>query len=131
MNFTLNVTRKSAGGIFGTLTSDDVWKCVCLQHAYELPDGSYSAKVAPGTYTCELRYSTKLNRMVYGLLDVPPFQGIPVTDIEIHIGNTNADSEGCILLGQAIVGDAITNSKDTFEEFMDHLNGANITLNIT
>ena len=45
------------------------------------------------------------------------------TNILIHAGNYNNDSEGCILLGDSVImsgrGQMITNSKVTFAKFMD------------
>lgn len=46
------------------------------------------------------------------LLNVPNFQGI-----RIHSGNTDADTEGCLLVGTGWSGgDMITNSRDAFNK---------------
>jgi Family of unknown function (DUF5675) len=136
MRFTLEVIKRLPDGIFGTLTSDTGWQCVCLQHAYLQNDGTYTAKVSPGIYTCKLRDSAHFGYKVYGLVDVPAFQGKPVSDIEIHRGNYNKDSEGCILLGEDIITsngqDMITKSEKTFDEFMELLGKSEeFTLHIT
>lgn len=45
--------------------------------------------------------------------------------ILFHVGNTSGDSSGCVLLGKEIVesgsGRMITDSKETFESFMNYL----------
>lgn len=47
-----------------------------------------------GTYTLQLSYSYRFKKMMPEVLNVPGFSGI-----RIHKGNTDADTEGCILVG--------------------------------
>lgn len=51
--------------------------------------------IPPGRYRCELYKSPKRGYRLYKLLSVPGR-----TAIEIHIGNTTKDTEGCILVGE-------------------------------
>src|SRR5271169_2411605 len=97
----MNLTRNDANvnGIFGTLTDDSGNTYATLEHAYEQPDGSYAPKTPPGTYTCQKGMHTLEHHPA-------PFQAFEITnvpnhtDILIHIGNYNADSEGCVLIGE-------------------------------
>jgi hypothetical protein len=54
--------------------------------------------------------------------NVPDFQGKPVTGILFHVGNFNADSDGCILLGSVLYNVnepwMIRSSTPTFNKFM-------------
>jgi hypothetical protein len=50
------------------------------------------------------------------LLAVPNFDGI-----RIHPGNTDADTEGCILVGVERLQDRIGQSKIAFEKLFDRL----------
>lgn len=61
------------------------------------------------------------------LLDVPGFEGIL-----IHIGNTQADTEGCILVGNNNVKGKVTDSTNTFKKlYMELLKDPdNITIEI-
>lgn len=133
MNLTLTRSVKEADGIFGVLTNqDDTFSCVTLEHAYDAGngDGSYTAKLAPGVYTCK-RGQHQLEGMTspfetFQVMDVPSFQDKPVTNILLHVGNFFEDSHGCILLGRRIAprdppesGNMITSSKNTFNAFMD------------
>lgn len=60
------------------------------------------------------------------LINVPAFEGIL-----IHIGNTAADSAGCILVGKNKVVGQVIESKDTFRQLYDILKSAKDTIFIT
>lgn len=55
-----------------------------------------STAVPTGTYQVGVRFSPKEGRNVLCLLDVPAFQFI-----NIHVGNDEKDTEGCLLVGLA------------------------------
>jgi hypothetical protein len=127
MDLTLTRTRFEADGIFGKLTDlngDGV--AVTLEHAYDsgLGNGSFVPKVPEGTYTCK-RGQHQLESMktpftTFQVLDVPDH-----TNILIHMGNFNRDSDGCILVGKTLTinpsdpaQSMITFSDNTFKAFM-------------
>src|SRR4051794_23570794 len=49
--------------------------------------------IPAGTYLCKLRFSPKHKRDVYQVQDVPDRD-----NVEIHIGNTVDDTEGCVIV---------------------------------
>lgn len=124
MNLTLKRISCEASGIFGELIQENgerfSWS---LEHAYVQPDGTYAPKIIDGTYTCQ-RSMHRLHNMTK---DFETFEVMAVpnhTNILIHWGNWNDDSDGCILVGEAIAssqmtGKMITNSKKMFAEFME------------
>ena len=57
-------------------------------------------------------YDGKLPR----LMDVPGYEGVL-----IHVGNTDKDSSGCILVGQNKIKGQVVNSTATFHELMEKL----------
>jgi Family of unknown function (DUF5675) len=120
VNFTL--TRNTAGlyGIFGRLQADDhSWQCLTLEHAYDDGQSGFVPKLAPGTYTCVRYLSPGHGYALFVVKDVPDFQGKSVSFIELHVGNYNTDSKGCILLGYRLGAGCILDSRIAFEAFMD------------
>jgi hypothetical protein len=87
--------------------------------------------IPTGTYKVIVDFSTRFNKDMPHVLDVPGFEGI-----RIHPGNTDKDTEGCILLGNTWVGvDFIGNSRMAFATFFPKLqeaikNGEDVTLEI-
>ena len=106
-------------GIIGSLIINDV-RFYTLEHAYEEPEGVFLPKIPAGQYTC-----------IRGIHQLPghphSFETFEVTGVTghtkilLHVGNSNSDSSGCILLGLGLVNDPyhqITQSKLAFTNFM-------------
>ena len=53
------------------------------------------------------------------LVDVPQFEGI-----RIHPGNTDQNTEGCILVGVGIGNDRLYNSRQAYERLFNKLEAA-------
>ncbi len=118
-------------GIFGELTSEDgQYFFHTLEHAYKVIDeispGSveYAPKIPEGVHRL-VPYNSPKFGMVVPLLDNPDDPVDQDRKFEIHIGNYNDDSDGCILIGigmgprdLAKTSYMITKSKQAFEQFM-------------
>ena len=86
----LAVSRGPAfmGAIIGDLFIDGRHECFTLEHeGREIPIGSYPVVVT---------LSNRFRRLLPILCNVPGRSGI-----RIHAGNSSADSDGCILVGEA------------------------------
>lgn len=130
MNLTLTRTAYELDGIFGILTKDDNDQvAVTLEHAYPNGLGGVAPKIPAGTYTCK-RGMHQLEGMKQ------PFETFEVTNVPghtnilLHMGNYNGDSDGCILVGRrACPSDKdpalqmITSSVNTFNMIMDFQRG--------
>ncbi len=124
MNFTLVRTSSGLYGIMGRLVSyDGTMDLFTLEHAFS-EGGAFVAKLATGIYTCK-KGIHKLDHggpiTAFEVVDVPPFQGKPVSRILLHVGNYNKDSDGCVLLGAQMGTGCILESEKAFTAFMEKL----------
>lgn len=62
--------------------------------------------IPAGRYKVEMTYSNRFQRMLPQVQDVPGFTGV-----RIHSGNTQYDTEGCLLAGLSHTGDTVYNSR--------------------
>ena len=65
-----------------------------------------------GTYNCGFTMSNRFKRVLPEVYNVKGFKGI-----RIHSGNSDADSEGCILLGEIKSKDLIGSSRIALSNF--------------
>jgi Family of unknown function (DUF5675) len=72
-----------------------------------------------GTYPVSITPSNRFKRDLPLVANVPGFEGI-----RIHPGNTSADTEGCILVGQGKAANSITSSVKAFEPLFAKLQAA-------
>jgi hypothetical protein len=74
--------------------------------------------IPPGRYKVIIDKSTRFKRLMPHILDVPEFEGV-----RIHAGNTDVDTEGCVLVGLTRDTDFIGRSKVAFDLFFSLLTG--------
>lgn len=65
-----------------------------------------------GTYEIKWTYSPRFKKYTPQLMNVPSFEGI-----RIHAGNTSADTEGCLLLGENKQVGKVINSRAAINKF--------------
>ncbi len=112
-------TWYSAQRVIGILTVDGDNECFTLEDRVREIEGEPVAKwkipgktaIPRGTYKIALRYSPHFKREMPWLLDVPGFEYV-----YIHPGNTEADTEGCILVGRVRVRDHVERSREAFDD---------------
>lgn len=123
---TLSLRRIEATDLamFGTLADEENKSFgVTLEPPWRDNERDVSC-IPAGTYTA-VRFPAGEGKRPY---DVFKLIGVPDRDdTEIHIGNTIADTEGCVLLGSnygVVNGQhGITGSQAAFRRFMDALRG--------
>lgn len=114
------------GGRFECWTLEDVVREIPGRPVAEWKVKGQTA-IPNGTYTVDLTFSPKYQKVMPILLGVPGFEGI-----RIHSGNTSEHTEGCLLVGKnrtdknpATEGiDTITESKVAFGILFDKLTSA-------
>lgn len=103
----------SAGCTIGSLYVDGVWQCWTLEDQIREVEGvpveTWKVKsqtaIPAGPYAVRVTQSVRFGRALPELVDVPGFTGI-----RIHPGNTDKDTEGCILCGAVRVAGALQQS---------------------
>lgn len=125
--FVCNTLEDKDRGLTQSMSLDEI-KSKKVYGETAIPSGTY--KVDMNTVSSRFKdrswakpYGGKLPRLV----DVPGYQGVL-----IHVGNTDADSLGCVLTGKNDVVGKVTNSVTYFKKLMSELlkDPNNITITI-
>ena len=107
----------------GKLYIDDAYFCDTLEDTVrdtnksgKFDNGEQKIKgktaIPYGTYEIKWTYSPRFKKYTPQLMNVPSFEGI-----RIHAGNTSADTEGCLLLGENKKVGMVLNSRATINKF--------------
>jgi hypothetical protein len=114
------------GCTLGRMYADGLFLCHTLEDTDRFLDKKgiaakiyASTAIGAGEYAGRVSMSNRFKRMMPEILDVPGFTGI-----RIHSGNTAADTEGCILVGNVRGKDKILDSRAAFQSLMEKLRGA-------
>ena len=75
--------------------------------------------IPAGSYALTINHSSRFQRLMPQLLEVPGFEGI-----RIHSGNTDADTEGCILVGLTRAENFVGSSRAAFRQLFGKLQAA-------
>lgn len=114
------VTREPTanGCTIGTMTIDGAFECYTLEDVVR-PAGEkvYGQTAIPeGRYRVKLTMSNRFKIVLPLLENVPNFEGV-----RIHPGNTAADTDGCILVGQSKTSNSIGASRLAFDRLFARL----------
>lgn len=117
MNLTLKRLRYEPHGVYSRLSGDSI-DLYTIEHAYSILGGVCAPKLSQGVYTCKRgmhKLRTNIPFETFEVLSVPGHTGIL-----FHKGNTQADSDGCVLLGCELdmENKMIKNSLLAFDQFM-------------
>jgi hypothetical protein len=121
MDIILKRTTFTEHSTIGEMYVDGVFECYTLEDRTRAPGVKIPKETAIpyGRYQLVLDYSPKYKRIYPHILDVPMFTGI-----RIHPGNTDIDTEGCILLGRVKVLNKVLFSRMAFDSFLVKLSEA-------
>ena len=131
MELELTRTVRTNKSTIGELKIDGVFECFILEDKdrglkqnmtiSELSELKIRTKTAipSGRYEIVISFSQRFQKMLPLLLNVPAFEGI-----RIHPGNTDADTEGCLLPGKNKALDMVTNSRVAFKTLFEKIQAA-------
>jgi hypothetical protein len=124
MKMELNVKRTdlSENSTIGELSVDGQFECYTLEDKVRLVKIKGVTAIPAGRYEVIINYSQRFNRQLPLLMNVPDFEGV-----RIHPGNTAADTEGCILVGQTKGEGFVGQSRLAFEQLFNKLQAASVT----
>lgn len=129
MNFRLKRFHFGENFTIGNLLLDNTKICFTLEDKVREVDGvpveqwkiPHQTAIPKGIYQLTLTFSPKFGKVMPLINNVPGYEGV-----RIHTGNSDADTEGCILLGNSWDGksDWIVGSKVAFNKLFPMLTGA-------
>lgn len=122
MKLTLNRNPSGVSCTIGDLIVDGEFFCNTLEDVVRPEKIPGKTAIPAGTYRVEVTPSARFKVPLPLLHDVPNFSGI-----RIHAGNTDQDTEGCILVGTWRGGESISNSRQALNGLMDLLEIAAIS----
>ncbi len=126
MKLYLKRIHKTEHSTIGELYIDGKFQCYTLEDVEREVKIKNETAIPKGTYKIVITYSNRFKKQLPLLLNVPNFEGI-----RIHSGNTNHDTEGCILVGQTRSNDFIGSSRNSFNELFKKIkNEKNIEITI-
>jgi hypothetical protein len=98
---------------------DGIWECYTLEDVERPVKIKAETAIPKGTYKVIINQSNRFKRLMPLLLNVPNFEGV-----RIHAGNTNHDTEGCILVGQSRNKNYIGQSRKAYEKLFKKMQAA-------
>lgn len=131
MELVLNRTIRTNRSTIGELTVNGVFECFILEDKDRgLQQGMTLSElmalkiktrtaIPSGRYEIVVNFSDRFQKMLPLLLDVPAFAGI-----RIHPGNTDTDTEGCLLPGKTKSPDMVGSSRAAFTVLFDKIKAA-------
>jgi hypothetical protein len=126
MNIKVKRLHRTENSTIGELFIDGKFECYTLEDKERDVKIKNETAIPKGTYKVIINMSNRFKKLLPLLIEVPGFEGV-----RIHPGNSNHDTEGCILVGQARSRDYITKSRRAFEDLFSKMKLAkSITITI-
>jgi len=110
MNITVSRKEFTDKSTVGDLLIDGEFECFTLEDCVRPAKIKGVTAIPAGTYEVVINFSERFKRPLPLLLKVPDFEGV-----RIHPGNTDQDTEGCILVGRQKQPDFVGESRIAFE----------------
>jgi len=126
MKITVKRLHRTENSTIGELFIDGKFECYTLEDKEREVKIKSETAISKGEYKVIINQSNRFKRLLPLLLNVPNFEGV-----RIHSGNSNHDTEGCILVGTTRSKDFIGSSRIAFQRLFKKMQLAkDITLTI-
>jgi hypothetical protein len=119
MLLTLNREIYTQRSTIGSLAVDGKFHSFTLEDCVRPVKIPGKTAIPAGRYEVIINWSARFKRPLPLLLNVPFFAGV-----RIHAGNTDVDTEGCILVGRTRQVDFIGESRKAFDLLFKRLSSA-------
>ena len=119
IELTLKRGKSSQRSTIGELSCNGALQCFTLEDVVREVKIPRETAIPAGRYRVIFNFSNRFKKVMPLLVNVPDFEGV-----RIHPGNTDADTDGCILVGTTKSADFIGNSRVAYDELMAKLEPA-------
>jgi len=127
MDILIKRLHKTENSTIGELTINGRFECFTLEDREREIKIKGETAIPKGTYKVIINQSNRFKRLLPLLIGVKNFEGV-----RIHPGNSNHDTEGCILVGLTRSKDYISKSRKAFDKLFAKMQEAKeITLTIS
>jgi hypothetical protein len=127
MKLELKRLHRTNNSTIGELYVNGVFECYTLEDKEREVKIKNETAIPKGVYIVGITLSNRFKKMLPILMNVPNFEGV-----RIHPGNSNHDTEGCILVGTTRSVDFIGNSRKAFNKLFAKMKTAkDITITIS
>lgn len=109
------IGRLYIDGQFECYTLEDQYQAVKVMHETRIPEGKYKVELRTfGGHHEQYKHKFPEHKGMLWVKDVPGFK-----DILIHIGNSDGDTSGCLLVGCSVddVQGKLFNSTEAYKRF--------------
>lgn len=103
----------------GELSVDGQFECYTLEDVVRPIKIAGETAIPAGRYAVIINFSQRFGRMLPLFLNVPNFEGV-----RIHPGNTAANTEGCILVGETKSKNSVGQSRTAFDRLFQKMEAA-------
>lgn len=115
-------TDFSEQSTIGEMRVDGKFECYTLEDKVRPVKIKGKTAIPAGRYEVIINFSQRFQRQLPLLLKVPDFEGV-----RIHPGNTAANTEGCILVGETKDDNFVGHSRLAFDRLFEKLKTASPT----
>lgn len=127
MKLVLERTDQLLTCTIGSLFLDDRFFCFILEDVDReilgVPVEKWKIKgktaIPVGEYDVKLTFSNRFQKIMPLLVGVPGYEGV-----RIHTGNTDVDTDGCLITGSEVSGESVTGSRKAYDRLFAELKAA-------